>query len=155
MRCPFCGHPESQVKDSRPSEDGAAIRRRRLCPQCGGRFTTFERVTLRELTILKRSGRRSPFDREKLARSISIALRKRPVDTERLEHLVSGIVRQLESRGETELASTVVGEMVMKALKNLDEVGYVRYASVYRDFRQTDDFAKFLSDEGLADSEDQ
>ena len=151
MRCPFCGHPESQVKDSRPSEDGAAIRRRRLCPQCGGRFTTFERVQLRELTILKRSGRRSPFEREKLARSVAIALRKRPVDAERVDHLVSGIVRQLESRGETELPSTVVGEMVMKALKHLDEVGYVRYASVYRDFRQTDDFAKFLSDEGLAD----
>lgn len=154
MRCPFCGHPESQVKDSRPSEDGSAIRRRRLCPECGGRFTTFERVQLRELTIVKRSGRRSPFDRDKLARSISIALRKRPVDAERVERLVSGIVRQLESMGETELASTVVGEMVMKALKALDEVAYVRYASVYRDFRQTDDFAQFLSDEGLSDGED-
>ncbi len=154
MRCPFCGHLESQVKDSRPSEDGAAIRRRRLCPQCGGRFTTFERVQLRELTILKRSGRRSPFDRDKLARSISIALRKRPVDPDRVEHLVSGIVRQLESRGETELGSNVVGEMVMKALKSLDDVAYVRYASVYRDFRQTDDFAKFLSDEGLSDADE-
>ena len=151
MRCPFCGHLESQVKDSRPSEDGAAIRRRRLCPQCGGRFTTFERVQLRELTILKRSGRRSPFDRDKLARSITVALRKRPVDQERLDRMVSGIVRQLESMGETELSSNVVGEMVMKALKSLDEVAYVRYASVYRDFRQTDDFAKFLSDEGLSD----
>ena len=151
MRCPFCGHLESQVKDSRPSEDGAAIRRRRLCPECGGRFTTFERVQLRELTILKRSGRRAPFDREKLVRSVSIALRKRPVDPERQERLVNAIVRQLESMGETELASTVVGEMVMKALKSLDEVAYVRYASVYRDFRQTDDFARFLSDEGLAD----
>ena len=151
MRCPFCGHIESQVKDSRPSEDGAAIRRRRLCPQCGGRFTTFERVQLRELTIVKRSGRRAPFDREKLVRSISVALRKRPVDPERLERMVSGIVRQLESMGETELSSNVVGEMVMKALKSLDEVAYVRYASVYRDFRQTDDFAKFLSDEGLSD----
>jgi transcriptional repressor NrdR len=154
MRCPFCGHLESQVKDSRPSEDGAAIRRRRLCPQCGGRFTTFERVQLRELTILKRSGRRSLFDRDKLARSISIAVRKRPVDAERVERMVSGIVRQLESMGETELRSEVVGEMVMKALKSLDEVAYVRYASVYRDFRQTDDFAKFLSDEGLNDSEE-
>jgi transcriptional repressor NrdR len=151
MRCPFCGHLESQVKDSRPSEDGAAIRRRRLCPECGGRFTTFERVQLRELTILKRSGRRAPFDREKLARSISVALRKRPVDPERLERMVSGIVRQLESTGETELASNVVGEMVMKALKALDEVAYVRYASVYRDFRETQDFAKFLGDEGLSD----
>jgi transcriptional repressor NrdR len=154
MRCPFCGHPESQVKDSRPSEDGSAIRRRRLCPECGGRFTTFERVQLRELTILKRSGRRSPFEREKLARSIAVALRKRPVDPERVERMVSGIVRQLESMGETELPSSVVGEMVMNALKALDEVAYVRYASVYRDFRQTDDFARFLSDEGLADSED-
>ena len=153
MRCPFCGHAESQVKDSRPSEDGAAIRRRRLCPQCGGRFTTFERVQLRELTILKRSGRRSPFDRDKLARSISIALRKRPIDPDRVERMVSGIVRQLESMGETELASHVVGEMVMKAMKSLDEVGYVRYASVYRDFRETEDFAKFLSDEGYADGE--
>jgi transcriptional repressor NrdR len=151
MRCPFCGHLESQVKDSRPSEDGAAIRRRRLCPECGGRFTTFERVQLRELTIVKRSGRRAPFDREKLVRSISIALRKRPVDPERVERMVSEIVRQLESMGETELASHVVGEMVMKALKALDEVAYVRYASVYRDFRQTQDFAKFLGDEGLSD----
>jgi transcriptional repressor NrdR len=149
MRCPFCGHDESQVKDSRPSEDNAVIRRRRLCPECGGRFTTFERVQLRELTIVKRSGRRAPFDREKLVRSISVALRKRPVEPERLERMVSGIVRQLESMGETELASHVVGEMVMKALKSLDEVAYVRYASVYRDFRQTQDFATFLGDEGL------
>ncbi|HEV7156971.1 MAG TPA: transcriptional regulator NrdR [Caulobacteraceae bacterium] len=151
MRCPFCGEPESQVKDSRPSEDGAAIRRRRLCPECGGRFTTFERVQLRELTILKRSGRRAPFDRDKLVRSISTATRKRPVDPERLERMVNGIVRQLESMGETELASTVVGDMVMKALKGLDDVAYVRYASVYRDFRHTDDFARFLNDEGLAE----
>ena len=151
MRCPFCGSEESQVKDSRPSEDGAAIRRRRLCPECGGRFTTFERVQLRELTIVKRSGRRTPFDREKLVRSISIAIRKRPVDNERVERLVNQIVRQLESQGETELASSVVGEMVMKALKALDDVAYVRYASVYRDFRQTEDFAKFLSVEGLAE----
>ena len=126
MRCPFCGHAESQVKDSRPSEDGAAIRRRRLCPECGGRFTTFERVQLRELTIVKRSGRRAPFDREKLVRSISVALRKRPVDPERFERMISGIVRQLESMGETELPSHVVGEMVMKSLKSLDEVGYVQ-----------------------------
>ncbi|MEY4249440.1 MAG: hypothetical protein RJA87_1073 [Pseudomonadota bacterium] len=151
MRCPFCGHMESQVKDSRPSEDGAAIRRRRNCPECGGRFTTFERVQLRELAIVKRSGRRTPFDREKLMRSISIAMRKRPVDAERLERMVSSIVRQLESLGETELPSHVVGEMVMKALKAIDEVAYVRYASVYRDFRETQDFAKFLGDEGLSD----
>jgi len=139
------------VKDSRPSEDGAAIRRRRLCPECGGRFTTFERVQLRELTIVKRSGRRSPFDREKLVRSISIATRKRPVDPERVERMVNGIVRQLESQGETELPSSAVGEMVMKALKSLDDVAYVRYASVYRDFRETSDFAKFLGAEGLSD----
>ena len=151
MRCPFCGHAESQVKDSRPSEDGAAIRRRRLCPECGGRFTTFERVQLRELTILKRSGRRNPFDREKLVRSVSIATRKRPLDPERVERMINGIVRQLESQGETELPSSVVGEMVMKALKSLDDVAYVRYASVYRDFRQTEDFAKFLSEEGLSE----
>jgi transcriptional repressor NrdR len=151
VRCPFCGELESQVKDSRPSEDGAAIRRRRLCPSCGGRFTTFERVQLRELTIVKRSGRRTPFDREKLMRSISIALRKRPVDPERVERMVSGIVRQLESMGETELPSHVVGELLMKGLKSLDEVAYVRYASVYRDFRETQDFARFLGSEGLSD----
>ena len=151
MRCPFCGHAESQVKDSRPSEDGMAIRRRRFCPECEGRFTTFERVQLRELTITKRSGRRTPFDREKLVRSISIALRKRPVEPEQLEQIVSRIVRQLESRGETEIASSVVGELVMKALKALDEVAYVRYASVYRDFRETQDFARFLGEEGLSE----
>jgi len=131
MRCPFCGHPESQVKDSRPSDDGAAIRRRRSCPECNGRFTTFERVQLREITILKRSGRRTPFDRDKLARSIAIATRKRPIEPERIERMISQIVRQLESLGETELASSVVGEMVMKQLKALDDVAYVRYASVY------------------------
>ncbi len=151
MKCPFCGDLESQVKDSRPSEDGAAIRRRRMCPECGGRFTTFERVQLRELMILKRSGRRTPFEREKLVRSISIATRKRPVQAERVDRMVSAIVRQLESMGETELPSHVVGEMVMKSLKALDDVAYVRYASVYRDFRQTEDFAKFLSDEGLSE----
>ena len=151
MRCPFCGHAESQVKDSRPSEDGAAIRRRRLCPECGGRFTTFERVQLRELTIVKRSGRRAPFDREKLVRSISVAIRKRPVDPDRVEQMVSGIVRQLENMGETEIPSTVIGEHIMKALKSLDDVAYVRYASVYRDFRQTGDFAQFLSREGLTE----
>ena len=151
MRCPFCGHGESQVKDSRPSEDGAAIRRRRFCPECGGRFTTFERVQLRELTIVKRSGRRTPFEREKLARSIAIAIRKRPVDPERVERMISAIVRQLESMGETELPSSAVGELVMKQLKQLDDVAYVRYASVYRDFRETQDFARFLGDEGLAE----
>ncbi|ACG78085.1 predicted transcriptional regulator, consists of a Zn-ribbon and ATP-cone domains [Phenylobacterium zucineum HLK1] len=152
MRCPFCGHDETQVKDSRPSEDGAAIRRRRLCPQCEGRFTTFERVQLREITILKRSGRRTPFDRDKLARSISIALRKRPVEPERIERMISTIVRQLESMGETELPSSTIGELVMKQLKQLDDVAYVRYASVYRDFRETQDFARFLGEEGLSEA---
>ena len=151
MRCPFCGHDETQVKDSRPSEDGAAIRRRRLCPDCNGRFTTFERVQLRELTILKRSGRRTPFDRDKLARSLSIALRKRPVEPERMERMISAIVRQLESMGETELSSSTIGELVMKQLKELDDVAYVRYASVYRDFRETQDFARFLGEEGLSE----
>lgn len=149
MRCPFCGHEETQVKDSRPSEDGAAIRRRRMCPACEGRFTTFERVQLRELTILKRSGRRTPFDRDKLARSISIAIRKRPLEPERVERMISAIVRQLESMGETELPSSTIGELVMKHLKQLDDVAYVRYASVYRDFRETQDFARFLGEEGL------
>lgn len=151
MKCPFCGNPDSQVKDSRPSDDGAAIRRRRSCPACSGRFTTFERVQLRELTILKRTGRRTPFDRAKLERSVGIALRKRPVEPERVERMVSQIVRQLESMGETEIPSSVVGELVMKALKGVDDVAYVRYASVYKDFRETGDFAKFLGDEGYSE----
>lgn len=154
MRCPFCGHAESQVKDSRPSEDGAAIRRRRLCPECEGRFTTFERVQLRELTIVKRSGRRAPFDRDKLARSISLATRKRPIEPERTEKMISAIVRQLESMGETELPSSVVGELIMKHLKGLDDVAYVRYASVYRDFREAGEFATFLGQEGLNDGDE-
>jgi len=153
MRCPFCGNEESQVKDSRPSEDGAAIRRRRLCPACNARFTTFERVQLRELVIVKRSGRRSPFDRDKLMRSVMIALRKRPVEPDRIEQTVSRIVRQLESMGETELPSSKVGELVMEALRELDDVAYVRYASVYRDFRETGDFAKFLGEAGFRDPE--
>ncbi|HEX7884354.1 MAG TPA: transcriptional regulator NrdR [Phenylobacterium sp.] len=152
MRCPFCGHDETQVKDSRPSEDGAAIRRRRLCPACEGRFTTFERVQLRELTILKRSGRRVPFDRDKLARSLSVALRKRPVEPERVERMISTITRQLESMGETELPSSTIGELIMTHLKQLDDVAYVRYASVYRDFKETDDFARFLGEEGLSEA---
>ena len=151
MRCPFCGHDETQVKDSRPSEDGAAIRRRRLCPACEGRFTTFERVQLRELTILKRSGRRTPFERDKLARSVAVAIRKRPIEPERVERMISAIVRQLESMGETELPSSTIGELVMKHLKQLDDVAYVRYASVYRDFRETGDFARFLGEEGLSE----
>ncbi|HTM82466.1 transcriptional regulator NrdR [Asticcacaulis sp.] len=149
MRCPFCGNLETQVKDSRPSEDGAAIRRRRSCSECGGRFTTFERVQLRDLMVVKRSGRRTPFDREKLERSVAIAMRKRPVDQDRIDRMVSGIVRQLESMGETDIPSDTVGGLVMDALKSLDVVAYVRYASVYRDFRETSDFAKFLGAEGL------
>src|SRR5246127_4634340 len=152
MRCPFCGSEESQVKDSGPSEDGAAIRRRRLCPECGGRFTTFERVQLRELTILKRSGRRTPFERDKLARSIAVAIRKRPIDPERVERMISSIVRHLESMGETELPSSAVGELVMKKLKALVDGAYVRYASVYRDFKETQDFATFLGEEGLGEA---
>ena len=155
MRCPFCGHDETQVKDSRPSEDGAAIRRRRLCPACEGRFTTFERVQLRELTILKRSGRRTPFERDKLARSIAVAIRKRPIEPERVERMISAIVRQLDSMGETELPSSTIGELVMKHLKQLDDVAYVRYASVYRDFRETGDFAKFLGEEGLSEAQEE
>ena len=154
MRCPFCGNDESQVKDSRPSEDGAAIRRRRLCPSCGGRFTTFERVQLRELVIVKRSGRRTLFDRDKLMRSVLIAMRKRPVDADRVEQMVSKIVRQLESMGETELQSSTVGGLVMAGLKELDDVAYIRYASVYRDFRETGDFASFLAQEGLHEADE-
>ena len=150
MRCPFCGHLESQVKDSRPSEDGAAIRRRRSCPECNGRFTTFERVQLRELTIVKRSGRRTPFDRDKLARSIRIALRKRPIQEERIERIVNGIVRQLESSGENDIPSKQIGELVMDTLKELDPVAYVRFASVYRNFREAKDFEDFIGTLGEA-----
>lgn len=144
MRCPFCGSENSQVKDSRPSDENSAIRRRRVCADCGGRFTTFERVQLRELIVVKRSGRRVPFDRDKLARSVEIALRKRPIEPERIERLVSGLVRQLESSGETEISSAEIGELVMAALRELDPVAYVRFASVYRDFRNTADFQAVL-----------
>jgi len=144
MRCPYCAASSTQVKDSRPTEENAAIRRRRICPDCGGRFTTFERVQLREIIVSKRSGRHVPFDREKLSRSVSIALRKRPVPPERVERMVSGIVRRLESLGEPEVASSTIGELVMDALKGLDAVAYVRFASVYRDFREADDFAQVL-----------
>ncbi|GJD75174.1 transcriptional regulator NrdR [Methylobacterium goesingense] len=144
MRCPYCGGPDTQVKDSRPSDDAAAIRRRRVCPDCGGRFTTFERVQLRELTVLKRSGKRVPFDRDKLQRSIGVALRKRPVDPERVERLVSGITRQLESSGEAEIGSEAIGELVMEGLKGLDDVAYVRFASVYKNFREASDFKALL-----------
>ena len=152
MRCPKCQSLDTQVKDSRPTEDSAAIRRRRVCLSCNFRFTTFERVQLRELTILKRSGRRTPFDRDKLARSVAIAARKRPIDPEQVERMISAIVRQLESMGETELPSSAIGELVMQHLKQLDDVAYVRYASVYRDFRETQDFARFLGEEGLSEA---
>jgi len=148
MRCPFCQNEDTQVKDSRPTEDAAAIRRRRQCDKCGSRFTTFERVQLRDLVVLKRSGRRVPFDRDKLARSVTIALRKRPIEPDQIEQMVSGIVRKLESQGESEVASETIGEMVMEALANLDPVAYVRYASVYRDFRETSDFADFIEEAG-------
>ena len=144
MRCPFCGHEETQDKDSRPTEDGATIRRRRQCLNCSGRFTTFERIQLRDLTVVKKTGSRAPFDRDKLARSIEIAIRKRPVDPERVERLVTGIQRRLESMGEAEIPSSVVGEMVMDGLANLDPVAYVRFASVYRNFREAKDFEQFI-----------
>ena len=144
MRCPFCGHEDTQVKDSRPTEDNSAIRRRRSCPACGSRFTTFERIQLRELTVLKKGGQRTPFDRDKLTRSISIATRKRPVDPERVDRIVSGIQRRLESSGESEIRSSAIGEMVMDALAGLDPVAYVRFASVYRNFREARDFEDFV-----------
>ncbi len=144
MRCPFCGHDDTQVKDSRPTEDNAAIRRRRLCPNCGARFTTFERVQLRELTVIKSSGQREPFDRDKLVRSLRVALRKRPIEADRLERVVSSLVRQLESSGESEIPSKQIGEMVMQALLNMDQVAYVRYASVYKDFREVTDFNQIV-----------
>jgi transcriptional repressor NrdR len=147
MRCPFCGHPDTQVKDSRPAEDGASIRRRRQCPSCGARFTSFERVQLRELLVVKKSGKRTPFDRDKLMRSVLIALRKRPVAQDRIEQMVSGIVRRLESLGDTEITSDTVGTYVMEALAETDPVAYVRYASVYRDFREAEDFGKFIQDQ--------
>lgn len=146
MRCPYCGSLDTQVKDSRPTEDSSAIRRRRVCPDCGGRFTTFERVQLRELTVVKRSGRRTPFDRDKLARSIEVALRKRPVEPERVERLINGVVRQLESQGEGEITSEEIGSLVMEALKSLDDVAYVRFASVYRNFTEAREFSALLDE---------
>lgn len=143
MRCPFCGHDTSQVKDSRPTEDGAAIRRRRQCEGCGARFTTFERIQLRELWVLKSEEKREPFDRDKLMRSVSIATRKRPIDPVMIEKLVSGIQRQLETQGETEIRAKRIGEMVMDGLKGLDSVAYIRFASVYKDFREAKDFEEF------------
>lgn len=152
MRCPFCQHDDTQVKDSRPTDDNTAIRRRRFCPACGARFTTFERVYLRELTVVKANGQRQPFDRDKVERSMRVALRKRPVDEERIERVVSSIVRQLETSGESEIPSSRIGEMVMEALANLDPVAYVRFASVYRNFREAKDFEEFIG--GLAQALD-
>lgn len=146
MRCPFCQNDDTQVKDSRPAEDGAAIRRRRYCPACGARYTTYERVQLRELTVAKKNGRRTPFDRDKLMRSVQIALRKRPVEPERIERMVSGIVRRLESSGESEIPSELIGEMVMEGLASLDAVAYVRFASVYKNFREARDFEQVLGE---------
>ncbi len=154
MRCPFCGSENTAVKDSRSAEDDNAVRRRRVCENCGARFTTFERVQLREIMVVKRDGKRTLFDREKLQRSIMIALRKRPVDRDRIDQMVSGIVRKLESGGEAEIQSSEVGELVMAALKRVDPVGYVRYASVYRDFRDPSDFAQFIEKAAL-DEEDE
>ncbi len=146
MRCPFCSGEDTQVKDSRPADDGAAIRRRRLCNSCGARFTTFERVQLRELVVLKSSGRKAPFDREKLQRSIQIATRKRDIDQEAIDRTVSSIVRTLEQSGETEVTSRTIGQHVMQALREIDDVAFVRYASVYRNFTEAKDFEAFLRD---------
>jgi transcriptional repressor NrdR len=144
MKCPFCSNPDTQVKDSRPSEDGLTIRRRRFCPSCNSRFTTFERVQLRELTVIKKNGERRIFDRDKLTRAISVAIRKRPVSPDEVERLVNSIVQRLESSGESEVPSSLIGEMVMEGLKDLDEVAYIRFASVYRNFREGKDFEKFV-----------
>ena len=158
MRCPYCGNDDTQVKDSRPTEDSNAIRRRRICPSCGGRFTTFERVQLRELVVVKKSGRRVPFDRDKLERSVITALRKRDVEPERVERMISGVVRQLESLGDGEITSEKIGKFVMEGLKSLDHVAFVRFASVYKNFSTPDDFRAFLTelreDEGGTDDDD-
>jgi transcriptional repressor NrdR len=146
MRCPYCGSENTSVKDSRPTDENASIRRRRECPDCGGRFTTFERVQLRELVVVKRSGRKVAFDRDKLMKSVTIATRKRPIEDDRIERMVSGIVRQLESTGDTEIPSSMIGERVMEALRGLDPVAYVRFASVYRDFREAADFQEVLGE---------
>jgi transcriptional repressor NrdR len=151
MRCPFCGNDDTQVKDSRPTEDNSAIRRRRQCANCGARFTTFERVQLRELTVVKSNGKREPFDRDKLLRSMQVALRKRPVDGERIERVVNSIVRRLESSGESDIPSKTVGSLIMDALKSLDQVAYVRFASVYRNFREARDFEEFIETLGEND----
>jgi transcriptional repressor NrdR len=154
MRCPFCGNDDTQVKDSRPAEENSAIRRRRFCPACGSRFTTFERVQLRELTVLKKNDQRVPFDRDKLARSIITATRKRPVEPERVDRMINGIVRRLESLGESEINSTTIGELVMEGLSNLDQVAYVRFASVYKNFREARDFEAFIGEMGGSNEDD-
>lgn len=146
MRCPFCGCIETQVKDSRPSDDYLAIRRRRFCPECVSRFTTYERIQLSDLVVLKKKGERVPFDREKLMRSIYTATRKRSIDAERIEKLVNGVVRRLEMMGDAEISSKVIGEMVLEALKDFDIVSYIRFASVYKDFKNIEDFQKFISE---------
>jgi transcriptional repressor NrdR len=151
MRCPFCGHDDTQVKDSRPTEENATIRRRRLCPECSSRFTTFERVQLRELSVTKSNGDKTPFDREKLLRSLKIALRKRPVDEDRMERIANGIQRRLETLGENEIPTKVIGEMVMESLSELDQVAFVRFASVYRNFREARDFEAFVGKLGSED----
>ena len=156
MRCPYCSSLDTQVKDSRPTDDNTSIRRRRVCPDCGGRFTTFERVQLKELTVLKRSGRRTPFDRDKLARSVEIATRKRPVEPERVERMINGIVRQLEASSDGDVTSEQIGELVVEGLKGLDDIAYVRFASVYRNFRDASEFGELidtLSDDKTKDDD--
>jgi transcriptional repressor NrdR len=148
MRCPYCGGLDTQVKDSRPTDDASSIRRRRICSECGGRFTTFERVQLRELTVVKKNGRRAPFERDKLLRSVEVALRKRAVSAERVERMINGIVRQLESQGDADIPTERIGELVMEGLKGLDDVAYVRFASVYRNFREARDFSTILGELG-------
>lgn len=148
MKCPFCGHDDTQVKDSRPSEDGLTIRRRRYCPECNSRFTTFERVQLRELTVLKKNGEHRMFDRDKLARSIQLALRKRPVSSEQVEQIITRITQKLESAGEPEIATDTIGKAVMEELKKVDTVAYIRFASVYRDFREAKDFENIVDELG-------
>ena len=144
MRCPFCSNKDSQVKDSRPTEDNTAIRRRRICDQCGSRFTTFERIQLRDLVVIKSNGQKEIFDRDKMFRSISLALRKRTVDQDKIEKIVNAIVRKLENSGETEIKASIIGEYIMDALSHLDQVAYVRFASVYKNFREVKDFEDFL-----------
>ena len=154
MRCPFCSNPDTQVKDSRPSEEGQAIRRRRHCPKCGARFTTFERVQLRDLQVLKTDGKREPFDRDKLMKSVLLASQKREIDRDRMEQMVSGLVRRLESGGDPEIPSNTIGQLVMDGLRTLDTVAYVRYASVYRDFKEVEDFSDFIREHGLSTDEE-